>query len=105
MKKKRSTKRDSPITSGEGNNAADASDRYNWLPSEEDWQLILKGARSVTYKKDDVVIREGEQFRRVFQLARGECRFEKVIDGKTRVLGTMVAKKDQNDNLFGEIVR
>jgi hypothetical protein len=80
---------------GEGN---------KWLPSPEDWDLILKGARTVTYKKDDVIIREGEQFRRIFQLARGECRFEKVIDGKSKVLGKM-GKDGKDDNLFGEIVR
>lgn len=80
--------------------SGDASNK--WLPSAEDWDLILKGARTVTYKKDDVVIREGEQFRRIFQLARGECRFEKIIDGKSKVLGKM-GKDSKDDNLFGEI--
>ena len=82
---------------------AQADGGNKWLPSPEDWDLILKGARTVTYKKDDVVIREGEQFRRIFQLARGECRFEKVIDGKVKVLGKMGKDSKDDKYVFGKV--
>jgi CRP-like cAMP-binding protein len=97
VKPKPSPKKDSPDADG-------ADEGNKWLPSTADWELILKGARTATFKKDDVIIREGEQFRRIFQLFRGECRFEKVIDGKSKVLGKM-GKDGKDDNLFGEIVR
>jgi CRP-like cAMP-binding protein len=101
-----STKKDKsaePAPADDDDAAPTTGDSGNkWLPSVEDWDLILKGARTVTYRKDDVVIREGEQFRRIFQLARGECRFEKIIDGKSKVLGKM-GKDSKDDNLFGEI--
>lgn len=98
-----STRKDKAAEGDDDEAAPTTGDSTNkWLPSVEDWDLILKGARTVTYRKDDVVIREGEQFRRIFQLARGECRFEKIIDGKQKVLGKM-GKDSKDDNLFGEI--
>lgn len=75
----------------------------SWLPSRADWNTITKGARYVTFKKDAIVMKEGEATTRVFQLVSGECRFEKVIDGQNRVLGKMALAEGSTDNLFGEI--
>lgn len=92
-KSKKSDKRSSDRRSQE-------EDKSAWLPSQEDWSKILKGSRTVTYQKDDIIIKEGEKHRRVFQLLKGEIRFEKLIEGQMRVLGKM--DKD-GDQLFGEI--
>lgn len=75
--------------------------KSSWLPSPSDWDVILKGARTVTYQKDDVIMKDGERVRRIYQLLNGECRFEKVIDGQTKVLGYL--GNDGSDHLFGEI--
>jgi CRP-like cAMP-binding protein len=83
-------------SSGEGEGAV------SWLPSQEDWDLILKGARITNFKKDDVVMKEGDGTTRVYQLVRGECRFEKLIDGQNRVLGKM-GIDGSGGALFGEI--
>jgi len=48
-------------------------------------------------------MKEGEATTRVYQLVRGECRFEKVIDGQNKVLGKMALAEGSTDNLFGEI--
>lgn len=75
-----------------------------WLPSAADWNLILKGARTTTFKKDDIVMKEGEATTRVFQLVAGECRFEKMFEGESRILGKMSLSEGSGaDNLFGEI--
>lgn len=84
----------SPSQDGEG--------AVSWLPSQEDWDLILKGARVANYKKDDVVMKEGDGTTRVYQLVRGECRFEKLIDGQNKVLGKM-GMDGSGGALFGEI--
>lgn len=83
----------------------DAKSEVNpWLPTAADWTLILKGARTTTFKKDDMVMKEGEATTRVFQLVAGECRFEKVFEGESRVLGKMsLSEGSSTDNMFGEI--
>ena len=69
--------------------------------TEEDRALILKGAKCVTYQKDDAVINQGDQFQRIFQLSRGGCRIEKMDDtGQRAVLGRMVP---DDGAVFGEI--
>ena len=80
------------------------TDANPWLPTAADWTLILKGARTTTFKKDDMVMKEGEATTRVFQLVAGECRFEKVFEGESRVLGKMsLSEGSTTDNMFGEI--
>lgn len=83
----------------------DKSETVNpWLPTAADWTVILKGARTTTFKKDDMVMKEGEATTRVFQLVAGECRFEKVFEGESRVLGKMsLSEGSTTDNMFGEI--
>jgi CRP-like cAMP-binding protein len=72
-------------------------DRF--MLSEEDRAKILKGAKCLIYQKDDYVISEGDQFQRIYQLARGSCRIEKLVGNETKVLGRMTS----DDGLFGEI--
>jgi CRP-like cAMP-binding protein len=72
-------------------------DRF--MLSEEDRAKILKGAKCLTYQKDEYVISEGDMFQRIYQLARGSCRIEKLVGNETKVLGRMT----NDDGLFGEI--
>jgi CRP-like cAMP-binding protein/methylglyoxal synthase len=97
--KRLGTKTDLVSADGE----AEGSGAGSWLPAPADWTAILNGARIVNFKKDDVVMKEGEATTRVFQLVHGECRFEKVIDGQNKVLGKMALAEGSTDNLFGEI--
>lgn len=57
------------------------------LPTREDWTLILKGAKYVTFEKDQFIIREGEYFQRLSQVLMGKCRIEKTIRNQQKVLG------------------
>mmetsp|Transcript_4454 Transcript_4454/g.6234 ORF Transcript_4454/g.6234 Transcript_4454/m.6234 type:complete len:1257 (-) Transcript_4454:61-3831(-) len=60
----------------------------------EDWDDLLEGAKLLVFKKGDVIITEGENFQRIYQLVEGECRIEK--GGK--MLGKM-----EDGQFFGEI--
>jgi len=40
----------------------------------------LMGMRCLTFSKDDVVMKEGRSYRRIFQIARGSCRIEKRVN-------------------------
>ncbi|KAM9957201.1 hypothetical protein ACTFIW_008941 [Dictyostelium discoideum] len=74
--------------------------------TKEDWELIgCEGSRSSTFKKDEVIIREGERMQKIFQIGKGVCRIEKSVpvapgssEMKKVVLGTM-----KQDDTFGEI--
>ncbi|KAF2072479.1 hypothetical protein CYY_006211 [Polysphondylium violaceum] len=74
--------------------------------SKEDWELIgCEGSRSTTYKKDEVIVSEGERMQKIFQIGKGVCRIEKSVplapgsnEYKKVILGTM-----KQDDTFGEI--
>eukprot|EP00004_Rigifila_ramosa_P010800 TRINITY_DN2286_c0_g1_i1.p1 TRINITY_DN2286_c0_g1~~TRINITY_DN2286_c0_g1_i1.p1 ORF type:complete len:916 (+),score=253.09 TRINITY_DN2286_c0_g1_i1:260-2749(+) len=62
--------------------------------TEKDFQLFQEGAKVVTYSKDQVVLREAESSRSLFQIARGKVRIEK--NGQSlRVL--------EEGSMFGEM--
>lgn len=44
--------------------------------SPMDWDMILKGAKSITVPKNGVIITQGEKYQRIYQINRGECRIE-----------------------------
>eukprot|EP01123_Difflugia_compressa_P012964 TRINITY_DN5775_c0_g1_i2.p1 TRINITY_DN5775_c0_g1~~TRINITY_DN5775_c0_g1_i2.p1 ORF type:complete len:404 (-),score=114.06 TRINITY_DN5775_c0_g1_i2:66-1145(-) len=69
-------------------------------PSDEDWNKILEGTRSIHLLKDEYVIREGESHKqRLYQIAKGQCRIEKTVEnGKTLEFGTITV-----NDVFGEI--
>ena len=46
--------------------------------SSIDWDLLLRGAKRIIFKKNDVLMKEGVESQRIFQLVRGYCRIEKV---------------------------
>jgi len=46
--------------------------------NKRDWELILQGAKVVSYKKGDFIIKQGEdQHQRIFHIINGTCRIEK----------------------------
>lgn len=44
--------------------------------SESEWDLILKGANHVTFKKGDYIVKQGEVSQRINQISRGTARIE-----------------------------
>lgn len=67
--------------------------------SKEDWALVQRGFKLVTFKKDEDVIREGTEMQRIYQIAKGTCRIQ--ITHPTegpKVVGSMEAGA-----LFGEM--
>ena len=62
--------------------------------TKDDWDLVLRDAKLIKFKKDEIIISEGDYFQRIFQLSAGRCRAEK----RGAVLGYI----DQHET-FGEI--
>lgn len=60
--------------------------------------MILKGAKTLTVEKDNVIVRQGEKYQRIYQINRGQCRIEVEKEGKKVVLGKM-----QQGETFGEV--
>lgn len=44
--------------------------------SVEEWDLILKGAKTVTLKQGEIIIAQGEEYQRIYQISKGSCRIE-----------------------------
>jgi len=45
--------------------------------SSEDWDLLLRGASTMVFFKDDLILLEGSSRQRLFYISEGECRVEK----------------------------
>lgn len=57
------------------NTIVDRSSVRNVL-STEDWDLVLKGAKTITTPKDGIIISQGEEYQRIYQITKGVCRTE-----------------------------
>lgn len=44
-----------------------------------DWELILRGAKRITFRKDALIVAEGSTMQRIFQVVKGHCRIEKQV--------------------------
>jgi len=44
---------------------------------KDDWKLILKSSNKLTFQKDFVIMKEGEEYQRIYQIVRGSCVIEK----------------------------
>jgi hypothetical protein len=67
--------------------------------TQYDWDLILDGATMRTYRRDEVVVAQGDRVRRIYQIGVGRCRVEvRGEDGAVRYLGSM-----QQPDMFGEV--
>lgn len=70
------------------------------LPTKEDWNIIMKGSKPVSYGKGEVIIHEGDKLQKVFQISRGECVVQRKVDGTDSVL---ILSKMNTHDFFGEI--
>lgn len=71
---------------------------FNVLP-QSDWDMMLKGARTITIPTDEIIINQGEEYQRIFQIVRGECRIEvEDTTGKRTIVGYL-----KTGETFGEI--
>lgn len=48
---------------------------FQELPNE-DWDLIVSGAKSITLPKNGIILFQGEKYQKMFQINRGVCRIE-----------------------------
>eukprot|EP01122_Echinamoeba_exundans_P008896 TRINITY_DN302_c0_g3_i1.p1 TRINITY_DN302_c0_g3~~TRINITY_DN302_c0_g3_i1.p1 ORF type:complete len:1771 (-),score=520.87 TRINITY_DN302_c0_g3_i1:72-5384(-) len=67
--------------------------------SKEDWALVQRGFKLVTFKKDEDVIKEGTEMQRIYQIAKGTCRIQ--ITHPTE--GPKVVGSMETGALFGEM--
>ena len=61
------------------------------------WELIFEFAKCKNYKKNEVIVKQGEVIKRIYQIGNGSCRVELPGDTPT-VLGKM-----NTGDIFGEI--
>jgi len=63
--------------------------------SIDDWNAVMFESRCNKFKKDEIIIKEGEWSMSLYQIGKGKC---KVVDTKNTVLGYM-----NSGEMFGEI--
>lgn len=67
--------------------------------SFDDWAVLMKDSKCLKLKKNEIIIKEGELATKIYQIARGNCRVERLRDDETNnVLAIM-----RTGELFGEI--
>ena len=66
--------------------------------TRQDWDALTQGAKKVVVKKDEVVMKEGESYQRMYQILRGVIRVEKKMGDESKVLGRLRASET-----FGEM--
>jgi len=66
--------------------------------STEDWDLVNAGANLVSFKDGEVIIKEGQEHHRIYQLATGRC-----VIKKTTAEGEIVLGLTHPPALFGEM--
>jgi len=66
-------------------------------PTEEDWNIILKGSRVFTFEANEVVIKEGEKVAQLYQIQSGGC---KAVQKQNPDL--VLASIGPEDKIFGE---
>ncbi|GAM27386.1 hypothetical protein SAMD00019534_105610 [Acytostelium subglobosum LB1] len=58
------------------------------LPTKDEWAQILKGTKTMKYRKGEVLVIEGTEFQKIFQITSGECTIVKGLK-QTDVNATM----------------
>eukprot|EP01119_Soliformovum_irregulare_P022725 TRINITY_DN7826_c0_g1_i2.p1 TRINITY_DN7826_c0_g1~~TRINITY_DN7826_c0_g1_i2.p1 ORF type:complete len:1295 (+),score=332.56 TRINITY_DN7826_c0_g1_i2:87-3971(+) len=83
-----------------GDYASESRDEWTELSlNQQDWAQILKGSEFVTFARDEIILEEGSESARIYQIGSGICRIEKRgKSGKTEVLGML-----GQSEMFGEI--
>eukprot|EP01122_Echinamoeba_exundans_P012030 TRINITY_DN494_c0_g2_i1.p1 TRINITY_DN494_c0_g2~~TRINITY_DN494_c0_g2_i1.p1 ORF type:complete len:820 (-),score=147.31 TRINITY_DN494_c0_g2_i1:472-2931(-) len=72
--------------------------------SREDWNLLLQGDGAlVRYNAGDVVVKMGQEYACMYQLASGSCRIEQEERKGSKVVGTDVLGWLKPGEIFGDI--
>lgn len=79
-------------------NPASAKASLEPKATEEDWRLVLQGAKGLNFEKDAVILKEGTDIGAIYQIVQGNCRIEKETPEGKKVLGSM-----EQGQLFGEM--
>jgi len=66
--------------------------------SSEDWAVLLSESSCQKYQKHQIIVKENEWATRIYQIGKGSCNVEKMIDGKNQQVAVM-----NNGEIFGEI--
>eukprot|EP00028_Trichosphaerium_sp_Am-I-7-wt_P004932 CAMPEP_0168528274 /NCGR_PEP_ID=MMETSP0405-20121227/13150_1 /TAXON_ID=498012 /ORGANISM="Trichosphaerium sp, Strain Am-I-7 wt" /LENGTH=995 /DNA_ID=CAMNT_0008551645 /DNA_START=77 /DNA_END=3064 /DNA_ORIENTATION=- len=68
--------------------------------SADDWDIIMNGSEDslLSYGMDEIVMKEGNHYNRMFQIVKGSCRIEREEGDQTTVLATL-----RPGDIFGEI--
>eukprot|EP01125_Pyxidicula_operculata_P005664 TRINITY_DN1986_c0_g1_i1.p1 TRINITY_DN1986_c0_g1~~TRINITY_DN1986_c0_g1_i1.p1 ORF type:complete len:2857 (+),score=968.14 TRINITY_DN1986_c0_g1_i1:65-8635(+) len=76
-------------------------------PKEEDWNMILKGSKLVKFKPGEVVIKEGQQSRQLYQISVGSCRIEKSLKSPSSATTSTATSTENNqqDVISNESIR
>jgi len=69
---------------------------YDDSVTEEHWEMILLGGREVKFKKDEIILNQGNESQCIYQIVEGTCRVEK--EGFNKVLARM-----PSGSTFGEM--
>ncbi len=105
------------------NQVADKGDESNGVNlslSDKGWEQIFECAKYTTYKKNQVILTQGEMAKRIYQIGRGTCRVELVDSGNsnnpsvpvspeptgnnpTNANGKLLLGKMKRGEIFGEI--
>lgn len=75
---------------------------YEPIMTQNDWRLLLQGARIVQYQKGEYIIREGDTRKRVFHIITGKCVTEKDLQSTSHDTRIVVNTMSENET-FGEI--
>lgn len=72
------------------------------LPTEEDWNLLLKRADLLKFSKNDVILHEGDSSQRIYQIVKGTVRIEKLIFRRASAIEEESEPHDEGNplNLF-----
>ncbi|KAL1520053.1 hypothetical protein AB1Y20_023528 [Prymnesium parvum] len=65
----------------------------------EEWKLLLQGADQLKYRREEVVIREGDSSRALYQIVKGSLRVELKVKGRPQAV---VVARRQAGEVFGE---
>lgn len=73
--------------------------------SGEEWEIILDGDASwnplIKFSPGDIILREGQQYSMICQIATGTCRIEKLVPDSDNI--SIVLGRISNGEIFGEI--
>lgn len=79
-------------------NGGSVANKQNLKLSEQEWEQLFQFAKCKTYKRDEPILSQGEQIKRIYQLSEGTCRVEVWSDHNKTPIGKMTPY-----SLFGEI--